>query len=171
MFKLSKSVLSFGAGALALGAIILAAPRTAHALAAALVQVTNTAANPAVTQDVSRQVAQLVSLGVTTIGGQPSQFISFLSNGTYVIGYTVPANQYLVLSSADVTGQGCAGLIISLESGNVALASWVVSGVDSTHFGYTSGIVLPPGATPMLVVNGPSTCAGSLQLHGYLTSN
>lgn len=171
MFKSSKSVLSFGAGALALGAVMLAAPRTAHALAAALVQVTNTASNPAVTQDVSHQVAQLVSLAATTTGGQPTQYINFLSNGTYVVGYTVPANQYLVITSVDVTGQGCTGLNLSLESGNLALASWIVSGVDTVHFGYSSGIVLPPGSTPMEVVNGPSTCAGSLQLHGYLTSN
>jgi hypothetical protein len=172
MFKLSKSVLSFGAGALAVVALMLAAPRAAHAVAAALVQVTNTASNPAVTQDVSHQVSQLVSLGDTTIGGQPSQFLSFLSNGTYVNGYTVPANQYLVINSADVSGQqGCAGLNISLGMGNYVFASWIVSGPDSVHFGYPSGIVVPPGATPLLIVNGPGTCSGSLQLHGYLTSN
>jgi hypothetical protein len=171
MFKPSKSVLSFGAGALVLGVLILAAPRAAHAIAATLVQVTNTASNPAVTQDVSRQVAQIVSLGTTTIGGQPSQFLNFLSNGTYVNGYTVPANQYLVITSADVTGQGCAGLSIALAITNYTLAYWVVSGVNSTHFDYPSGIVVPPGTTPLEAVYGPTTCSGSLTLHGYLTSN
>jgi hypothetical protein len=171
MIKPSKSVLSFGAGAFALGVLMLATPRAAHAVAAALVQVTNTASNPAVTQDVTHQVAQLVSLGVTTIGGEPSQFLNFLSNGTYVIGYTVPANQYLVITSVDVTGQGCTGLNVSIGIGNYTPASWIVSGVNTTHFDYASGIVIPPGATPLNIVNGPSTCAASLTLHGYLSSN
>lgn len=171
MFKLSKSVLSFGAGALTLGVLILAAPRAAHAIAATLVQVTNTAANPAVTQDVSRQVAQLVSLGVTTTGGQPSQFLSFLSNGTYVNGYTVPANQYLVITSVDVSGQGCAPLGVNVGIGNLVLAGWTVSSANSVHFDYASGIVFPPGSTPLEIIYAPSTCAGSLALHGYLSPN
>ena len=52
MFRLPKSALSFGAGALAVAVLILAAPRGAHAIAATLVQVTNTAANPVPNQDV-----------------------------------------------------------------------------------------------------------------------
>ena len=61
MFRLHKSVLSLAAGALALGVLILAAPRAAHAIAATLVQIRNTAANPAVTQSPqqpSRSVSQ-----------------------------------------------------------------------------------------------------------------
>ena len=50
MFRPSKTVLSFGAGALAVLALTLAAPKAAHAIAATLVQVTNTAANPVITQ-------------------------------------------------------------------------------------------------------------------------
>jgi hypothetical protein len=55
MFRLSKTVLSFGAGALAVMALTLGAPKAAHALAATLVQVTNTAANPVVNQERDNQ--------------------------------------------------------------------------------------------------------------------
>jgi hypothetical protein len=171
MFRLPKSVLSFGAGALALCVLILAAPRAAHAIAATLVQVTNTTANPAITQSVGQQASQLASLGATTIGGQPSTFLSFLPNNTYVLGYAVPANQYLVITSADIMAQGCPSVYVSLFVSNLQLQSWIVSGTNTSHFAYPSGFVIAPGATPLEVVNGPSSCSASLQLNGYLTSN
>ena len=46
MMKPPKSILSFGAGILTLGVLILAAPRAAHAIAATLVLITNTSSNP-----------------------------------------------------------------------------------------------------------------------------
>jgi hypothetical protein len=52
MFRLLKTLLSFGEGALALGILIMAAPRAALAIAATLVQVTSTAANPVSNKDV-----------------------------------------------------------------------------------------------------------------------
>jgi len=42
--------------------LTLVAPRAAHAAVAALVQVTNTIANPAVTEDTSRAASQIVHL-------------------------------------------------------------------------------------------------------------
>ncbi len=57
--------MSFGALALAAGALTLAVPRAAHAVAAALVQVTNTVT----TQDTSRQASQLVHLTVQLVVG------------------------------------------------------------------------------------------------------
>jgi hypothetical protein len=49
MFRLRKSVLSFGAAALAVVALALVLPRAADAVAAALVEVVNTTANPVIT--------------------------------------------------------------------------------------------------------------------------
>jgi hypothetical protein len=46
MFRLPKTALHFGAAAIVAGALLLTAPRAVHAVAAALVQVTNTTANP-----------------------------------------------------------------------------------------------------------------------------
>jgi len=51
MTKLPKSILSFGAVALAAGVLTLAFPRAAHAVAAVLVEVTNTRSNPVPNQD------------------------------------------------------------------------------------------------------------------------
>ena len=51
MFKLPKT-LNYGAAALAAGVLILAAPRAVHAVAATLVQVTNTTADPVPNKDV-----------------------------------------------------------------------------------------------------------------------
>jgi hypothetical protein len=54
MFRLPKSVPFYGALAIAAGALILAAPRAAQAVASALVQVTNTVANPVPNLDAER---------------------------------------------------------------------------------------------------------------------
>jgi hypothetical protein len=47
MIRIPKSVVSFAALALAAGALTLAVPRAAHALTAALVEVSNSPASPA----------------------------------------------------------------------------------------------------------------------------
>jgi hypothetical protein len=54
MIRLRVSALAVGGIVLAAGLLILAAPRTVHAVAAALVQVTNTASNPVVNADATR---------------------------------------------------------------------------------------------------------------------
>jgi hypothetical protein len=82
----TKSVLSFGAAVFAVGALLLAVPRTAHAVAAILVQVTNTAVNAAITQSVPSQAAQLVNLEGNTSGGSFSPFISASGSIITVIG-------------------------------------------------------------------------------------
>lgn len=54
MFRLPKSLPFYGALAIAAGVLILAAPRAAQAIAATLVQVTNTVANPVPNLDAER---------------------------------------------------------------------------------------------------------------------
>src|SRR5271170_6301852 len=56
-----------GAGALAAILAIAIAPKTAHGLAAALVQVANTPSNPVPTADANKATAQNVELLCTTI--------------------------------------------------------------------------------------------------------
>src|ERR1700722_4472252 len=106
MTRLRKAVLHFGAAALGIGALTLVVPRAAHAVAAALVQVTNTAANPATTQDTSKSASQLVTLG----GGR----VIFNSDGAVQLGqalpglpesptgYSVPLGTNLVITGVDV---------------------------------------------------------------------
>jgi hypothetical protein len=170
MFLPSKSVLHFGAGAFAIGVLILAAPRAARAIAATLVQVTNTPANPAITQGTEKQAAQLVDLFAQGSGG----FYNVLPSGNYVSGYTIPSNQYLAITGVDVTPPFCSGTVsvTLITSGTLELKTWYVAGGNTTHFDYPSGIVLAPGLTPTAAIQAPSGCFGTfVQMHGYLTAN
>jgi hypothetical protein len=103
-FQLPKSVLSFGAGALALGILVLTAPHAAHALAATLVQVTNTAASPAVTESTNRLASQQVLLSLPVNGyldaavGLVAMHQFTLPSGVAPEQYAVPAGQNLVIT-------------------------------------------------------------------------
>ncbi len=167
MFR--KPLFSYGAVALAAAVLSLAAPRAAHAIAATLVQVTNTAANPAITQGTEKQAAQLVDLFAQ---GQNGQFYNVLPTGGYVYGYTIPSNQYLVITGVDVTPT-CAGsaAFTLITSGTLEIKSWYVAGGNTTHFDYPSGIPLAPGLTPTASLNSTGNCPAFVQMHGYLTSN
>jgi hypothetical protein len=167
MFR--KPLFSYGAVALAAAVLSLAAPRAAHAIAATLVQVTNTAANPAITQGTEKQAAQLVDLFAES--GQ-SEFYNVLPTGNFVYGYTIPSNQYLVITGVDVTPT-CAGsaAFTLITSGTLEIKSWYVAGGNTTHFDYPSGILLAPGLTPTANLNSTGNCTTFVQMHGYLTSN
>jgi len=179
MMKPPKSILSFGAGVLTLGVLILAAPRAAHALAATLVQVTNTSANPAVTQNVPSQASQLVSLyssaGLLDKIGS-SNYFAFVLIGTFD-QYTVPPNQSLVITDIDTYPDGCTGSEVFQLNVNASLPGSVgqnlvnlnLQGPVTPHLQYRSGIVFPPGSVPGMQVAGCQQTA--VYLHGYLTSN
>jgi hypothetical protein len=90
MFR--KPLFSYGAVALATAVLFLAAPRAAHAIAATLVQVTNTAANPVPNKDVDQQGRNLYQ--ATQVCSTPSPCtISFPS---------VPTGQRLVVQHVSV---------------------------------------------------------------------
>jgi hypothetical protein len=88
MIRLSKSVGSLGAVALVAGVFTLTVPRAAHAVAAALVQVTNTSANPVLNQDVD------------ALGRHP--FMSSCSAQNICFFSAVPANRELVIQTISV---------------------------------------------------------------------
>ena len=67
MFHLPKT-LTYGAAALAAGALILATPRAAHAIAATLVQVTNTTADPVPNKDVDNPARHPFAAACTNQG-------------------------------------------------------------------------------------------------------
>ncbi|MGB6942988.1 MAG: hypothetical protein WBE37_11375 [Bryobacteraceae bacterium] len=173
MTKLRKSVLSFGSAVLAVGAFSLAVPKTAHAVAAILVQVTNTAASPAITQSVPSQAAQLVNLEGGTSGPSFSPFVSASGGILSVIGtlpsYVVPDNQSLVITDVDIA-PNCSGqfdIVVGIETVSMA---WSVSGLNTSHFEYHSGTVFPAATTPQVGGGSPS-CPVDVRMHGYLTSN
>jgi len=111
MFRPSKSVLSFGAGAFAVIALTLAAPKAAHAIAATLVQVTNTAANPAIAQSPNTQAAQLVYLEAFANPAPCNQCVSsatfgaYLQNANFSNNYSIPAGETLVITAVDILPQ------------------------------------------------------------------
>jgi hypothetical protein len=175
MFKPSRSVLSFGAGALALGVLMLAAPRAARAIAATLVQVTNTAANPAVAQSPNTQAAQLVTLGLSefTIPGSGGwdYFVPVSAAGVGA-PFTVPANQSLVVTDIDFAPTCTNSAYFYLNpntASDVYFANLLVPAGITTHIEYHSGFVFPPGSTPGGSLGGCTSVF--VLMHGYLTSN
>jgi hypothetical protein len=178
MTRLPKSVISFGALAIAAGVLTLAVPQAAHAVAAALVQVTNTAASPAITQGVPTLAAQIVDISNSVLPSSASYtpFYSISPYATFDPGYSIPSNQSLVITTVDVTPYDCTptsytgissvGLAVNGSNRN----GWTVSGQTTTHFAYPTGLVLAAGSTPS-VFGGNSPCTVLLELHGYLTYN
>jgi len=187
MIRLSKSVLAVGGVVLAGGLITLMNPRTVHAVvAAALVQVTNTAANPAVTQSVGAQAGNMVHLSCpVTLERTNFACFHFLANGSDPVeSYTVPAGESLVITSLDVTPKdltGCPGnydLFVGTPSQVGAfLFVTTTNALVTTHFAYPYGLVIGEGITPTFwgasaTFAGLGSCAGlvTVDIFGYLTT-
>jgi hypothetical protein len=172
--KLAQRIL-MGSGALALTilALALATPRAAHAIAATLVQVVNSAANPVISQDVSKLASQNVSLtGDTQVNQDTSPLFTVAADGSVSTSpYTVPAGQTLIITSADlnpnigVSSYSSVGL--GLPANSSAFGFWEVAPGISTQFVYTAGIAIASGTTPQFLSANPLV----LRLHGYLTAN
>jgi hypothetical protein len=91
----------------AVGILMLGVPRAAHAVAAALVQVANTASSPVINQGIGNQAAQIVQIECTyNPGGFPTQCVAVPATGItpYAVGappYVVPAGETLVVTAVD----------------------------------------------------------------------
>ncbi len=138
-------------------------------------QVTNTVANPAIAQSPNTQAGQLVYLEVSVYGGAVD-FYGLLANGATSFPYQVPANQTLVVTSADLTPSNCAApvqvILGSISAPPYALQYWTVSGSTTLHFDYPAGIPLASSSQPFLnSVNASLVCGVQVQLRGYLTAN
>lgn len=181
MFRIPKSILSFGAVAVASGALTLAVPRAAHAIAATLVQIVNTTANPAITQDTSKQASQIVTLVCRPVVSFPTSNACIQIDGRAHYSptqpYAVPANSNFVLTSFDYYPNGAAsgqGTLTLADQNNVLPSSYEFFGVADFSQAFTvqipSGIVFSGTAEPAVI---PSNSPGGqfIFLHGYLTSN
>jgi hypothetical protein len=148
MIRIPKSV---GAAIVVLSALLLLTPRAAHSLAAALVEVANTPANPVVTQGVPALASQIVTL--VPSGNGPAGFTSgsaftlsslqqwsaAVNSGGIAPGappYVVPGGQSLVITSidlAEISKSGTDTVVLAnsaVPSGqfNVApLGNWVAT--------------------------------------------
>jgi hypothetical protein len=160
--------------AVILGAGLLAAvgtmfnPRTTHALVAALVQVSNTAAAPAITLDVSRLASQNVQL--LCVGTQNCAQI--LPDGSSPVPtYIVPAGSSLVITTVRINtaGSGSAQLNQVSGSGESTRESWTFAAGGSFEVQYPSGIVFSSGSD--IFINSVTPPFIEAFLSGYLVSN
>jgi len=190
MFRISKSAQCWGGVAVAAIFLTLAVPRAAHAVAAALVQVVNTASSPVISQGIGNQAAQIVQIECGFVPGTPIGNYCNLIPPSGIIpspalnGYDVPDGQTLVVTSVDILSGSAAGspcmssafaqlYILKYLVSEEVRKSWIVpSGAGTVHYEYPSGILFGPGYTLYAVVNGNTTsaCTLTLDMHGYLTT-
>jgi len=176
--KFLKSLL-MGTGAVVLAGLVLAllAPQAVHAVVATAVQVANTSASPANTEDTSRQASQIVTI-VCGISSDTTSCFQILPNGGFGDqhgqrgGYVVPANQYFILKSIDtefINPTLPADLVILLSTPQVLQTpAEVVPISQNGQISFASGIVAGPG---MEVIPSAGSVNGEVTLHGYLTPN
>lgn len=174
MNLLRKIVISLGG--VAVGTLLLAviSPRTVHALGAigdTLVRITNTAAAPAIVEDVPHFGSHLVTLVgyvVSTSYGEP--FTQLSTAGTVgTNAFVVPAGQSFVITAIDITPYSNTQAWINLGNYNGGwYGGWTVPGTGTTEFQYPSGIVVASGETMAVFAGQPGT---SVIVHGYLTTN
>jgi hypothetical protein len=139
-------------------------PRTVHAVAAALVEVTNTAANPAVTESVAFQAAQHVTLLCPTtefeLAHPGDDYCGTAPTSSGYNPYVVPQSESFIVTAIDIhtwnsfdqTGFGpCTESayeeIFSFATGTPG--EWdVPANVGFVHLEYpTGGIVFGPGTS------------------------
>jgi hypothetical protein len=168
-----KSFIAFGGVAAAALMLSLSSPHTVHALDAlgtTLVRITNTAAAPAVVEEVPHSASHLVTLVgyvVSPSYGEPLETLA--TNGTVSSSaFVVPAGQSFVITGVDITPDSNTQAWINL--GNYKggwYGGWTVPGTGTTEYQYPSGIVVAAGEE-MAVFSGQA--GTSVIVHGYLTT-
>jgi hypothetical protein len=170
--------LLMGVGAAALVAILgmAVAPKAARGLVATLVQVSNTASNPAIAQGVpslaSQNVIVLCELGLECLGFPPTGHV--IPSGSY----KVPAGQTLIITNIEPTSNGGGGTAVFELDPDPAICNNVVNECVATDWNFSNdglthefqlspGIPLPSGGTIFIAGKNWS----SAWVRGYLTSN
>jgi hypothetical protein len=195
MKPIFKSFLAVIGTIAAVGLLMLAAPRAAHAVVAALVQVTNTAASPVVSQTVGAQAAQIVQIQCGdvpgTVTGVPIDGCAAVTatgltqerqNGST---YVVPGATTLVVTSVDIesdlrTVSPCLSpafvnlyTSVPIKDGKqtVERKFWIVpAGAGTVHYVYPSGILFTEGTILTAFHSVDGACSVMADLHGYLTT-
>ncbi len=191
MIRLSRSVMAVSGVVVAAGVIGFTNPKTVHVVAAALVQVTNTASNPVVTQSIGQQAAQFVYLDCVPSSSGTGGTCYAVTNGFRgSTPYVVPANESLVITAADVytfiadneavNGEpACnAGREDGVFTSDGAMLVWeIVNNTSPTHFTYPSGVVFGPSSpvtssSKHYTAGLDAECGGDpILLYGYLTAS
>lgn len=142
MIRLPKSVLSFGAVALVASGLMLAVPRAAHAVAAALVQVTNTSASPVPIQDVD------------VPGRHPYQQTCSSTNSESCTLPAVPVNAELVIQTVSVlsvqSNVAPLGELVTTGGGQLAESFFTLVPAQSGQYSATQALIqyADPGTQP-----------------------
>jgi hypothetical protein len=166
--RISRSVIAVGGVVLAAVVIGFTNPKTVHAVAAALVQVTNTASNPVVNAEVTLSSSQLVQLDCNTF-----QSCSVIEPGGVETAdaYVIPAGQTLVITDVEIhpplgTGTGVSAFgIFPAKGTQFQINDFVTNDGVTHHFTLGRGVVFPSGTS--LFAQG-SLHVGA-RLLGYLT--
>ena len=189
MIRSRNFAFSFAGTAVAVALLVVCVPRAAHAVVAALVQVSNTVSAPAITQSVSEQAQQL--LEVECIFEQqvsPDSFCNFIAPTGLANGpssaVTISPTQNFVITSVDlkVVGPGfstcpydySSSVQINSPGGQITRKSRMVAAHSGTqHFAYPSGILIA-GGTQFVGVSGvvstTTPCSLTVDMFGYLTT-
>jgi len=152
--------------ALVITTFAIIGPRAVQAGVATLVQVANTAATPAINQDVSKLASQNVELSCSPACNQVFPDATMNSSA-----FTVPAGQHLVISTVQLDA-GSAGSTVLLQQNGITVTSrttWLLFAAGTYQFQYPSGIVIAPGTTNLTIP--PSGGVNNGYIYGYLTSN
>jgi len=175
-----------GACAAVLIVLIPFAPK-AHAVVATLVNVANSAAAPAISQDVAKLASQNIMLrgvpasAVSLNPGTNGTLDQMLNDGTVVLTpYVVPSGQSLVVTSINLNTGGPDAIgggfivfgLVNKVSGRFR-ESWIVlnNGLTFT-FQMPTGLVFPSGES-IEVFNYAESSGAIINMfvHGYLTTN
>ena len=173
MNVLKSKLFQMGAVLAVVGTIAVTTPRAAHAVAAALVQITNTTANPGITQDATLAASQIVTLGIgpadLETGSEPMQ--QYLpGSGLTGTAYVVPAGQHLVITGLDVQIYFGSGTLSLGPGGGVGpVENFNLQSAQGTQqFQFPAGFVFPAGSNVVVGMNSGSVWVVA---RGYLTAN
>jgi hypothetical protein len=166
-----------GAGALAGILAIAIAPKTAHGLVAALVQVSNTTANPVPTEDIRGSASQILDLACPTDQGEVPCVQDDPSNPSGS-SFTVPAGQHFVITQIQAVCSGGGTELLSVGFPNSVMGPTVFLN-HSYEFPCNSTTVefnLQPGLV-VTITSAPVDAGASKNtdlptyVRGYLTAN
>ena len=175
MNLLRKSVISFAGVAAAALLLALASPRTVHAVGAigdSLVRITNTAAAPAIAEEVPHTASHLVTLGAYINGVSSYPLTQFNPDGSESTnGFEVPAGKSFVITGIDITPDINAPTRVNIQSfAGGYYGQLTALGIGTTAFQYSSGWVVESGATLYAFADQASTGSTLVIVHGYLTA-
>jgi hypothetical protein len=155
----------------------LVTPKTAHAIVATLVDVVNTTANPAITQDTSKQASQIVTLYCPSTASLMPCYQLDEQGVLSTIQYSVPSTGHYVITGIDFApnGFGTGGADLALTNNYDTTHTYYFIQINNVaNFNITQlsfiGLVMGPTTKPA-IANQVGFSEGSIWLHGYLTAN